>query len=229
MPRNHICFCLFNFFLPFWIFVLSFPVSFPFFFFLLSPFSLPPFLLSLLSSLLASSLLSLLSLPPLSLSPLSFPPFLLVSSLLASFPPCLLSPFLLSPLSLPPFLLSSVRHASDESALPHPQKPGAEAQVKEVVSVLKAFQSLYFPPGSWTGSVPQVQEVPVVHRELPGEEPQPAAEHRAAAEAPLHQRPAQRAAGPNPAEGPHWPDQEEAGRERWGSDRPAVTLQRLKR
>ncbi|PWA25090.1 hypothetical protein CCH79_00019080 [Gambusia affinis] len=42
----------------------------------------------------------------------------------------------------------SVRHASDESALPHPQKPCAETQVKEVVSVLKVFQSLNFPPGS---------------------------------------------------------------------------------
>lgn len=59
----------------------------------------------------------------------------------------------------------------------------------------------------------QVQEVPVVHRELPGEEPQPETQHGAAPQAPVHPGPAQREADPHPAEGPHRPHQEEEGRE----------------
>lgn len=59
----------------------------------------------------------------------------------------------------------------------------------------------------------QVQEVPVVHRELSGEKPQPETQHRAAPQTPVHQRPAQREAGPHPAEGPHRPHQEEERRE----------------
>lgn len=59
----------------------------------------------------------------------------------------------------------------------------------------------------------QVEEVPVVHRELPGEKPQPETQHRAAPETSVHQRSAQREAGPHPAEGPHRPHQEEERRE----------------
>lgn len=55
----------------------------------------------------------------------------------------------------------------------------------------------------------QVEEVPVLHRQLFGEESQPEAEHRAAPQTSVHQGPSQRAAGPHPAEGPHRPHQEE--------------------
>lgn len=61
----------------------------------------------------------------------------------------------------------------------------------------------------------QVEEVLQLYRGLPGEELHPASSHWAAAEAPLHQGPAQREAGPHPAQRPHRPNQEEEGREGW--------------
>lgn len=60
----------------------------------------------------------------------------------------------------------------------------------------------------------QVQKVLQFHRELPREELHAAPTNRAAAEAPLHPRPAQRAAGPHTAQRPHRPDEEKEGRER---------------
>ena len=60
----------------------------------------------------------------------------------------------------------------------------------------------------------QVEEVPVLYRQLPDKEPQSEAKHGAAAQTPVHPRAAQREAGPHPAEGPHRPHQEEEGGER---------------
>lgn len=59
----------------------------------------------------------------------------------------------------------------------------------------------------------QVQKVFQLHRGLPGEKLHAAPPDRAAAQAPLHPRPAQREASPHSAQRPHRPHQEEEGRE----------------
>lgn len=140
--------CNFKYFLssPF----LSLPfLSFPFLFScLLLPFHVSSFLVScpsLLSYfllLLHLCIISFLSSPLLSFIHILAP--FLISSPLSHFSflifliPIFLLSFL-SSLSFPSFcLLSSVWHASNEGALPHPQKSCPETQIKEVVSHLNA-------------------------------------------------------------------------------------------
>lgn len=115
-------------------------------------------------------------------------------------------------------LPSPVWHAPHASALPHPQKPTASAQVQEVVSVQQKLQPhVVVQLWIWLDCRRQVQEIFQLHRGLLGKELHAATSNRPATETPFHPGPAQRAAGPHPAQGPHWPHQEEERRKRCGS------------
>ena len=83
---------------------------------------------------------------------------------------------------------SPLRHASDEGALPHPQEPAAETQVKAMEL--------------------QVQEL---YRDGPGQGLPPEALHGGAAQAPVRQGLAARASDEDRDEGSDRPDEEAQG------------------